>query len=579
MTLLDKLKGFLLDLQTPSCIISEIGLSRGISLDEKRIAKDESYRARVVATITKVKSFIVSDPLTEDDYSTVALFLNPDVEVEWNEETLLDAYNWTMKVDLDPALAIDCECDYPTSDNTRRVSLIYIYRLLLSKGCVFGSKSTRDEILRARSLLLMSSDYLLSLIQSKIPCVDKGTLINFALSVECLKDKRAKDLTLCSKIYEEWKPEDGYYPRTKEEAIVAAYKYYGKDISSLEDSLLEYNTLKSKQFPGNDYSRKLVKVVPDAYNLSVFNPYLPLSCYTPQLLKKFCEKDCLRKSSSSATNYEQLQMSYTVERFHVGIVPGCSLESSLYLTDLEDEDINLFVTYGSYLTGWKLYTIQELETMFLEHRYFYSDSNGSFSLDAIQSLENITLNMSKRTMLLKKKSRKRWLSLNKIIKSLREVGNEVETVCSMLLQLENKERAIQTLTKLLHIGLFSRGLRNLKDKWPIWDVPPSNIEENERIVLEMLIRFDEYLTEEDDNILDFPLLMIEQKTHIIRVNHDYTRGLTIRNRLDMVKKGQEGPIASCIMTTSGYIIATSYTYLTALGISFEEDFSKIKIVL
>lgn len=586
MIFLDKLLGISLNIETPSCIITEIGLSRGIVVDISRVSTDEYYRSRVIKTITETSCYSIPSLIREEDWSTVALFINPCADVEWDEDSLQKSLTHTLLVSDNILLVKNCERGYPTPQNVRRISYVYIYRFLLKIGVKLTHSSTEKCMDRILSLLQMSDDYLISLVQSRIPCLSKESLASLALSLENVKDRREKDLSTIANI-----GNDALFkriqPRTKEEAIVAAVRYYKKDISSFDDNLLTYHQLSTDQFSSDSRSLKLVQNSSDVYDVgSHFNPFFSLQMYSKDQLKKLCTDDCLEVSSSDKINYERLQISYTTSRFHVGISHYSPVESNIYLTELSELDSTLYVSYGSYLTTWETYTVPELEYMFKEHKYFYHPSEGSFKRDAIQSLYNISYLLSKRSSFIREKSRKRWASLLKTINSVRVRENDIELHKKTLSDLyassdeKGKMRIKNVLEGILHLGLFSRGLRNIKDPWPLREVPKFDTKENKSFsamkLTDLICLIDE---EKDSCVLNLPLLMIEPKTHEIRINHDYTRGLSIKDRIEILKTGNDGPSSSCVVTSSGYFIATGYTYLKAIGVTFKEDFSRIKIVL
>ena len=66
---------------------------------------------------------------------------------------------------------------------------------------------------------------------------------------------------------------------------------------------------------------------------------------------------------------------------------------------------------------------------------------------------------------------------------------------------------------------------------------------------------------------------------MIILNKEPKHGSTVGQKLDAIweVKGNE----SCIRTSSGFILATAYTFLSTLKVSVqqEEDFQRIKIVL
>src|SRR4030043_1840205 len=158
---LDKLEGITLSLETPSFVLQEIAISRGIIVSEE-VNTNEVYRSKVFASIKNVKSYSISYPYTETDLSKIALFLNPNEDVEWDEDTLVSAFLWTCKVSRNIELVETLSYGYPVPNNTKSVSHLYLYRYLVGKNIKLKHNTTKQELERIAKYLKFSDEYLVS---------------------------------------------------------------------------------------------------------------------------------------------------------------------------------------------------------------------------------------------------------------------------------------------------------------------------------------------------------------------------------------------------------------------------------
>lgn len=579
---LDKLEGITLSLETPSFVLQEIAISRGIIVSEE-VNTNEVYRSKVFASIQNVKSYSISYPYTETDLSKIALFINPNEDVEWDEDALVSAFLWTCKVSRNIELVETLSYGYPVPNNTKSVSHLYLYRYLVSKNIRMKHNTTKQELERIAKYLKFSDEYLVSFVQSRLPLQDKYTL-SFLASFLDKRYENRKDLSKLKEIVE--KNIYVQHPLSQEEAIALAAKNYSTDISSFEDPLFVYHKLMCKEFPPDNYSKRLTNSKPSSYRVDTyFNPYFPISLYEPEDLSKLCTEDGLQRTTSSEVNYSILQTSYTIERFHLGLIPGSNLSTFVYEHTVEEVNNKLLLTYGSVLTNWTTYSVDELVEGFKEHQFFYDPMGGVFEKDAVHSLITLSKKMSSR-MVTNKDVRKSWKELYDLIVIIKEKLYDIDKYCTNLRNYyskctgEDKQRIIKILKNILYLGFYSRGYKD-GEELPIWKVPEYNNDNVEILSGDKLYELMTYLKDKDcdKRVLNLPLLKVEPKSHNIFINYDYQEGLVIHDRLKSMSLGKQGSIKTCVRTSSSFLIASAYTYLKALGVEFKEDFGKIKIVL
>lgn len=578
---LDKRHGLLCDLETPSCILEEIARSLRINADIKRMASEETYRAKVLATISSSKVPVVQAPYSDTDLSYIALFLNPDNSVDWDEESLLQAFDWVWSVRDNLALLEGYDQGYPTPTKIKSASPVYVYRYLLSLGVRTRYDTSFTEMVSVLQAQNYRSDYLYLNVCTLLAVAEKTTLMMLyaQLSKENLQSKPLEPALLSNAFKSLDNKAYRFQPRTNEEAVAAAALHFRKDISTFRVPLLAYCELANGCFTTDAYARKLLQIEKNIYDLSErFNPNFPVYVYTEGELKDMCTRLGLMRSEKMNRNYNQLLSHYMVDNFHLGPVPGVSLETPIQMQELADYPKESIVTYGSYGSSFVAYTVEELKYTFESNDYFCDPLGGIYSKEAIKTLDTFA-NRLKRD--------KHWEELKKIIYVLKKKSNDLnfQKQCFLdhYLTLSEKDQARtrELLLDLLNFGLVSRGWQE-GQPWPIRHVPEYDTEEvamHARDVLDRLRKKVNLNNPVDKAVMQLPLLRVMPKTHAIDFNRDVEHGFTVWQKLEMNWYSKKS--MSCIRTSSSFTLATAYTFLNTVGVvvNQEEEFQRMKIVL
>lgn len=573
---LDKRFGLHFDLETPACVILEIAWSLGIDADEQKLNMNEVYRTSVLITINKTDAYTARYPFC-NDLGHIALFLNPDDNIEWDEPLLLKSFEYTWALQNDINKIDTYTYGYPTPMRVKSASSVYIYRYLIAQGIRTRYDLKENDLIDLLNGFNYKQDYLYTNVCAFLALSDKATLISLYATLKG-STKRQK---LNTKLLEEAFERNEYYsqPKSNEEAVVLAAKLFRKDISSFPVPILAYCELINGQFTTSDYERALLRVNDCIYDLSErFNPVFPIQIYLESELKQMCDAIGRMKYTRVKRNYESLAAYYLEDHFHSGIIPGVPLETSIQNENITECDVKNIVTYGSYGSSFTAYTVEELIYMFESNNYFYNPSGGIYGKGAIQSLELIAKRL---------KHRKLWDQLFTLIGLLKQRTGNLN-FCKKTFQsyydsldCNGKLLVESRLRMIMKLGLTFRGWKE-GDVWPIRKAPSYDTDEVVVTAAILLKKFLDSLDLEDQidkEVLSLPLIKVEPKTHVLMINNDPEDGLTLMERLEIIKENKKG--ASCIRTSSSYLLATAYTFLDALQLPIqqEKDFQRIKITL
>jgi hypothetical protein len=574
---LDKRIKLTFDLETPACVLLEAAWSLGINADENLIKTNEMYRSSVLATMKKLEPRFVAEPYSESDLSYIALFVNPNGDIEWEEETLIKAFDYTYRLHEHINTIESYTYGYPTPKNTKSASSVYLYRYLISKNIRTRYDYTMNDMIKIVDGFNYKRDYLYTNVCAQLALCDRNTLVQLFgslrpdLSNKKPNEKKLKEAFDCSKHYKQ--------PKSNEEAIVLAATEFRKDISSFPVPTLAYFELVNSQFSSSPYERKLLNVNEHIYDIgSRFNPSFPMQVYLAEELKMMCDQVGVKKYTKMERNYEQLVSYYLVDTFHYGIIPGVPLETPIQNEDITNYDFKNIVSYGSFGGSFVAYTVEELVYMFEANDFFYDPIGGIYTADAIRSLELIAKRMKHRTL---------WKQLLAIMQLLKRKANDIEFHKESFssyyngLPAPSQLRLKQNLKGVMKLGLIFRGWKK-GQTWPINWVPSYDTIEASFAAVAPLRKFLDKIdlnNDVDKKLFGLPLIKVEAKTHTLIMNNDISDGLTLGQRLKIVEERKE--LASCIRTSSSYLLATSFVFLKAIKVPIqqESDFQRIKIAL
>lgn len=625
----------ILSYQTPLCVIAEIAGTYSIRYDEQHL-DNEQYLMQVITKIYNKKPKRVKSPYAKEDLRLIAQFVNE--KHNWKLKPLMTAYNFLYKfTELTPDLTLNFEygaqtptkpeilnacvlykyCkhyDIKTSRNMTLVDMANSIKIYLSMSDPEIQNIARRELyelllyddLNRSAVLNMLSSVTKSQILARIP---QGNIMlepeeNRAENTYVLKhdELNIAGLTISNRDIK-------LIPETHVEAVAMAALYYKIDISHVKNPLLEYKELMHSPYIPIDRklarNMKYASLHPDSVTNprldKIFRPEIPESLYTEEDLINLCYNEGYSNSDVVADPpYTILQTAYFLSNFHHGYQienVRISNEENTFMDEFKDLDYDSVVIYGSiidvdYDVPFKAFTYGELKDVFQHMNRFYipGGDGDNFSENAINKLHMLCsvdqrANESKqdyedRIGLGGEIERVRYYQKtnNEIIRRFVDIYNDA--------RLEERVLVEEVLTSLMECAMYMRGWNGTGD-YPIRSQDtnfPS--EEQINVNIRVTVAINELEDKLDrinlmDNlgelIRDLPLMMHDDLLNFYP-SIDEDEGLTIRDRLHIVRGGVDGSMQSCIRMSSNRFCSTAYFYMKLICMNVSFDMRDVSVI-
>lgn len=388
-------------------------------------------------------------------------------------------------------------------------------------------------------------------------------------------------------------------PRTHVEAVAMAAVYYKMDISQVRNPLGEYAELcRTPYFP---YDRtmaqrlRLANVHPDhmdnpRLNL-VFNPELPVNMYEGEDLRQMCINEGYNESEIRDEGpYTLLQTSYLLPTFLHGKQGEITNNENTMLDELIEYEYDNVVVYGIRGQNMRFYTYGELADTFKALKRFQRpDSRGELFESRVINKLYIMAQKEQRTGESSIVFRERQ-ELTEEIERLRLYENARQgpanffiSKCENLSGIE-REKVNNTLTELLHCAMYMRGWSG-EGPYPL-TAEDTNVSYEEQPAVDLrvtqsLSRLDTLIQElnimdigEDisgtelglgDVFKSLPLILYNRDSGEFLQSTNRDEGITIYDRVIIVRGGEDGTVQSCIRMSSNRFAASAYYYMRLIG--------------
>lgn len=373
-------------------------------------------------------------------------------------------------------------------------------------------------------------------------------------------------------------------PTNNLQAIIIGSILYQKDFSKYIDPLREFRRYKSQlpTSPQDFQMWNIENVNPHYSDLNLyFNPYLPQNAYSSDLLQQHLALFSYNTFEyDSISQYEILQEMHLEENFHIGFHPNIVnsetpvLLESLY--DLKNEDMVCFGVKDEIL---KTTTWRELKELFEKMNMFVNpfEKKKVFTKDQIERLLRIgrwilnNCNFSfdtKYKYLFEKYDKKTIEEIQgccDVIENLKFMHQaNFEFLNNVIQQFNNKtsykkDKIRDGINKLYEATMFMRGW-NGHNELPIENAHSTESESVQKRILESIFELDE-INELTNNFIYSLPLMIWKNEFVQSVLEE--QGLTIGERIELVKKGESVGIYSCVRMTSN-VLGSSYCFYCRL---------------
>jgi hypothetical protein len=511
----------------------------------------------------------------ERDLKYISAFINPNVK--WEKDVLLNAWEFTklmmgkgLRVKFDPDIVGLQTPEYPYSLNN-----CMLYKICKEWGLPLNMETTVSDMVNYIKLsIFISCNY-----SFDVNIKNNSKLIrNYICTTIHGSDVFNMDnINERLKAYEENMKKIRFFKRSREERtliepmnnIEAIAKFAMDnhlDITYSKCPIIDYYYY----FTYGDFAdRDLLKIKtisPDQMDINQnFNPIFPHSYYDRKRMRNLLKKKGYNGIINTNDIYGTLEIDYLTDNFHLGWKfkkknnDSCTVVEKI---DVDDISIKIeLIAYGNGVSGYSFFTYSELASLYQNYKAFVVPDNVSEMLEenAIQRLINISRNNSELSQVISAVSI-RSIKTNKKVDML--------IIWHESLTNEKKEDVKRVLTVLLHAGMYMRGWKGGTDSFPYKKRPLGD--ETETLELENNIYLyldklrDEYSTDIGKKVLDLDLYLFSYNNW--KKSEDKTEGFTIKERLDMVARGEtQRKMTSCYKMSSNWIVSSAYKYMIIFG--------------
>ena len=599
---------------TPRIVLEEICLCSGIKFGEESVEK----------TLNKIRKYSCQTIAKEyendkESLRIIARYVNPNCK-NWKKLSLLKSFLFLQSFEDENLVYEDSlfSSGLQTPENTKCLNACILYKLCKKFSINVNYNTTLLQMESSIKLYLqLKSPSIKSSIKEKIydeirfysnntELVNLINIIDKPISIQnkdkCDKKKVKKGVYSYedySKCADKISNSSQIIPKNALEAIVCAALFYKIDITCCEDPFTEYNLMKKNPYFPNDSNllerMREVNIHPDSllnpYLNSFFNPNLPENMYaTRDLISLFSEEVVSLEDNNNEEYYTSLQLAYLTETFIHGRQGVIANESNTFLEKIEEKEYDEIVVFGirNPTSRMRAYTYAELTDTFSNYKRFSDPiTNEIFSDTCIEKLYRLT------------QKEKRKTETEEIYAARLELGEEIERIKIYInskneyveqflekydfLDNTGKEKVENALNNLLKCAMYMRNWDGISD-YPLKS-EQTNFEADKQIVVDAnvtasLIAFEESVSllkeyNLDKFILNLPLMQYQKEANTFVTSNDESEGLTIQDRIKIVRGGEFETMNSCIRLTSNKFCATAYFYMILIGFRIPFSISEV----
>jgi hypothetical protein len=611
---------------TPIIVLKEIADAHSISYDENKL-NEVRYLADLINTINVKNVNTIKEPYDMRDYQLIARFVNKNYQ--WKRSPLIRAFNLLLEyTNLNKLSEVHIGFKYgnqtpETPDNLNACILYGICKanridtrfdttiaemasniqLLFSLRNPEIRHSIRTSIHEAMMYGNCDGYQLINILSQIDP--DRSTQIigisnsrsdngrrNIIENIDTHNEIRFTYEDLSRISLDIRRRNIRILPRTHIEAIVMAAIHYKIDISEVDNPLAEYQELnRTPYFP---IDRKLARrlQISNKYPDSIENPHidqvfnidLPIDMYDEQDLIAMCTEEGYKTDEISREgSHTLLQIAYLSPTFLHGKQGNIINNETTMLESINGEDCleyNDVVTYGVRGQGMRAYSYGELTDTFKHYKRFQRpDGNNELYEDVAIEKLYILCHKDQRGDESEESFRNRLILAGEIDRVKLYMRTNQAQVNEFIdkydqCQIHDRKRIEEFFRRLLDSGMYMRGWTGEgpyplfsqdtlsgRDEQPSIDLRVTQSIQHLEQMLEDLNSIDEL----GDLIKELPLIFYNVVSGELLPSTDEREGLTIYERINIVKGGEDGSIHSCIRMSSNRFCASAYYYLTLLG--------------
>jgi hypothetical protein len=594
---------------TPMCVLIEIADAHGIKYDQQDYNKP-NFSHHLLASIHQTTVPCIGEIKEMSEWQYVARFVNK--YSQWPQSKLIQAYNFLLEFmnNDDPLNKIPPDFIYglQTPNNPKSVNACILYKTCIHHRLNINARTTIDQMAYAVKLLRDDSESVIRRAKAFIERDAKRIdLINvLMLSPHEIQDpdpviiNRSVDYEILPKVETNYDHlvvlhqslndlrslQQKIDPTTDSGCIALAAINYSIDISKSMCPMREYKILRiagrNEYKPVDPWMQYWYQYNPLLFDLSVtFNPLFPASFYDANRLIAMVQNEGYTSQEiSNEDPYELLQLAYVAETFYQGEMPNMkSKQTPISLDNINDVPYGQLLCFGQLDSPLRPISIGELTDLFNANQNFSSpfNSNTVFTPIAINKLKLIAQSPSG-PIPSRPLSSETIQARSQLLEAITGVEllfrNNDEPTRQFAFSYRNSDpgtkQAIRTaLNHLLNAGMYMRGWSG-KGEYPVIKAPVPPEREPE-VAINVTNSIAEYesscrsLGRLGTQLNSLPLVTYKDGQY--QTSNDSSNGLTIGERIDIVKQGDQcGNINSCIRLSSNWICASAHKYITSLGI-------------
>lgn len=595
----------------PYIVLKELAFEMGLLVSVERLENDVKYWAKIFKKLTKLEPQKITD--YEKDHDLLIQMINP-LESKWENENLKNAYIFlNLFIEFLKGNQNDqtfnfsfMKAELQSNKNPCSFNACILYALCKSKNIIiplnasyqdmeslmiqYDQQKQSEEIdtITVGSIdfhseaspelfspLAISQEYNSPVANSPVKCIegrleDKG-LFQIYTEIENLESESSlfTDINYVLDLVE---------PKNNIQAVILGSLLFNKDFTKYIEPLREFRRHKmnlgvSVSDVKMNHIEKMNPMINELY--LYFNPYIPRNAYKLDVMDHHLQMfSYLPSEYIGTTSYQILQELHLQENFHLGFHFNIiNVETPVLLDridDLQNFDLVCFGVRDEVLqaTSWK-----ELKDIFQNMMMFVNpfEKKRVFTKEQIERLLRLgkwilNSNHFRFRYLFENISERTMQDIKECIETIEQIQFMQQTDFYFLTNIKHeyevktmkeKDLILLAFEKLFLLTMFMRGWDGKTDDLPIHHAPyPTNTPELEKKILECIFELDEINVKTKNFIYKLPL-MIWKNEFVQSVLEE--QGLTIGDRIKIVKNGETDGVHSCVRMTSN-VFGSSYCF-------------------
>jgi hypothetical protein len=605
----------------PYIVLKELAFELGLIVSVERLKTDIRYWAKIFKKLAefeplKIENLNHPDPV---DKHKLMQIINP-TESNWETENLRKCFSFLIFVSEwiqnklpieDEEYILSKECGLQSNQNIYSLNACVLYAICQLKQINVGLESTTEEmktmidIFYSPSKTIIGDEFSRSgsfrfSLEEELSPIQKfhedaeEAEINITVTPVSEESESAvaegpyqiydeienlqsisllmTDMNYCLKYME---------PVNSNQAIVLGSLLFQKDFSKYNHPLREFRRFKSDipTFASEELimtEAKKRNPYYDDLNL-YFNPYLSKNAYSSEFLEHHIGLFSYSTSEYfGSIHFNILQELHLQENFHLGYHPNIiNSETPVYIEQISNLKNEMIVCFGVKEEVLHATTWEELRDIFTNCHMFMNpfEKQRLFTKDQIERLNRLG-----KWIVQSYKSRNNYFYLfsdyaEETIESIESCLDVIDKITlisqsefyfmnqlvSDYLQRSKQEKQLieEGIEKLFELTMYMRGWNGETKNYPIASAPnPLNYDQTERNILECIFELDHINSNANDFIYQLPL--ITWKNEYVQSTTE-EQGLTIGERIKIVKNGENQGIQSCVRMSSN-VLGASYSF-------------------